>query len=409
MDEIIGYKQIERIQLEREEHRKYWLYSEADLQAPASTKRGVGADGGKKLTLEEEQRFRDQAAGHIQHVVKEISRLKPYCDHVHAGTMSTAIMFFHRFYMEQSFMEVGHLPMAICCIYVAMKIDRKPKGGSNSSSKQQINTLIHQTLDFVFRMSPSAVQLSPSVTYLKKAREAKQLFDKKKVKPKGEQLRITEQSDAAVKVFRDELCYNECLLLSTLGFNTLEVRLPITYIVHYINIINIPADQRDKFIKEACRQLNSTLGATFGLLYPPEVIACCMITRAARVLDSALPKPKKEDHGKTWINAVLLSEKVPLLLHGEVEAQDPTVLVDKLNTSVDKYIVDQKRWLDASHNKGRGRAPPPPHRRVNNGSSGGGGSASSSSSPRRSRRKSSSDGDGSGSGGGAPKRARPER
>lgn len=27
-------------------------------------------------------RFRDQAAGHIQHVVKEISRLKPYCDHV---------------------------------------------------------------------------------------------------------------------------------------------------------------------------------------------------------------------------------------------------------------------------------------------------------------------------------------
>ena len=25
MDEIIGYKQIERIQLEREEHRKYWL------------------------------------------------------------------------------------------------------------------------------------------------------------------------------------------------------------------------------------------------------------------------------------------------------------------------------------------------------------------------------------------------
>lgn len=68
-----------------------------------------------------------------------------------------------------------------------------------------------------------AVQLSPSVTYLKKAREAKQLFDKKKVKPKGEQLRITEQSDAAVKVFRDELCYNECLLLSTLGFNTLEV------------------------------------------------------------------------------------------------------------------------------------------------------------------------------------------
>lgn len=127
-----------------------------------------------------------------------------------------------------------------------------------------------------------------------------------------------------------ELCrsffYIRLLLLSDMR-SWFQSLLPHTlFISLQKKIINIPADQRDKFIKEACRQLNSTLGATFGLLYPPEVIACCMITRAARVLDSTLPKPKKEDHGKTWINAVLLSEKVPLLLHGETRAFRPTLL-----------------------------------------------------------------------------------
>ena len=39
--------------------------------------------------------------------------------------------------------------MAICCIYVAMKIDRKPKGGTNSSSRT-ISDLINITLKYVF-------------------------------------------------------------------------------------------------------------------------------------------------------------------------------------------------------------------------------------------------------------------
>ena len=69
MAEEIGYKQTSRLQLEREEHRKHWLYSEADLQSPASTKRrgssgggggggaAAGPDSGKRLalTLDEER------------------------------------------------------------------------------------------------------------------------------------------------------------------------------------------------------------------------------------------------------------------------------------------------------------------------------------------------------------------
>ena len=51
--------------------------------------------------------------------------------------------------MEQSFLEVAHIDMAICCIYVAMKIDRKPKGGTNSSSRT-ISDLINITLKYVF-------------------------------------------------------------------------------------------------------------------------------------------------------------------------------------------------------------------------------------------------------------------
>ena len=90
------------------------------------------------------------------------------------------------------------------------------------------------------------------------------------------------------------------------------------YIVHYINVINIVATKREKFIDQACKQLNSIQGATFGLLYHPELIACCMIQRAARLLDIALPEPKHSKlAGRTWIHAVLLAKEAPLLLHGD--------------------------------------------------------------------------------------------
>ena len=71
--------------------------------------------------------------------------------------------------------------------------------------------------------------VSPSVSRLQDARAKKLKYEKKKQgKSQQEAETIRKLNEAAVKVFRDELCYNECLLLSTLGFNTLEVRLPIT-------------------------------------------------------------------------------------------------------------------------------------------------------------------------------------
>ena len=45
----------------------------------------------------------------------------------HAGMAATAALYMHKFYMHQSFTDVPHLPMATSCLYLAYKVDSRPK------------------------------------------------------------------------------------------------------------------------------------------------------------------------------------------------------------------------------------------------------------------------------------------
>lgn len=220
------------------------------------------------------------------------------------------------------------------CMYMLLPFTshKSTRTHTHTNTHQTHNTHTHtQTHTYTHKLRLCVLQVRLPITYIVhyinvRARKHYWFLKKKELHPTSFSFHVLLFFPRQLLELCCSFFYIRLLLLSDMR-SWFQSLLPHTLFTSLQKkIINIPADQRDKFIKEACRQLNSTLGATFGLLYPPEVIACCMITRAARVLDSTLPKPKKEDHGKTWINAVLLSEKVPLLLHGETRAFRPTLL-----------------------------------------------------------------------------------
>eukprot|EP00039_Didymoeca_costata_P026527 m.16073 g.16073 ORF g.16073 m.16073 type:complete len:345 (-) comp5579_c0_seq2:116-1150(-) len=265
----------------RSEHSKYWIYSDKELNNPCT----CNTSG---VSLKDENIYRIQAIGHMQQVGKYYGSR----NNMHAGMVASAAMFLHRFYMHHSFLDISHLAMSTCCLYVATKADMKPK-----TKRLALEDLILCSIT-----SAHGQNHKPDAEYLAELRK--------------------------------DVFYHERLLLATLGFNMLDVRVPLDFVAEYVCSIVKKEELQIRVITDACKLLNSILGGVFGLRYHPEVMACCAVKRALH--------NHKVEVDSSWYNNVVENPEFLPPAEGRNELGEQ---IKRLDREVEEYIKEQSAWL----------------------------------------------------------------
>jgi len=325
----------------RKTHAKFWLYTKDDVGTPRSCAKG--------MDLPTERRHRSQAAGHIQQLAKQMQDIakstakkqnKPFrVPRMHAGMAATAALYMHKFYMHQSFTDVPHLPMATSCLYLAYKVDSRPK-------------LLGRPEDFLKDLIKNSYNLVTGASASGK-------------EPWTETLAETLMKD---------FCYHERLLLASLGFNELELRIPGHFIVYFALGLDLvakqegdkqsPEDLRQRLIKYSCRMNNSIMGSHLGLVYHPEIIACSILDMTAREVLKYTANPKGRLHqdlpdpAAPWYTRMIPEKRFP----SAVKFTDP-IAVDDVVLSVDMitevqaeirtYVAGETAWLKCQQENDR--------------------------------------------------------
>lgn len=192
--------------------------------------------------------FREEGIKFIQKLANELK--------LHFTTLATGAVFFHRFYMYQSFKMFPIYPMAATCLFLAGKVEETPK------------------------KSEHIITISRSI--------------------------ITEQQFAQFGPDpKEEMLTLERILLQTLRFD-LEIEHPYTHLLKYIKhcrampVLNLTEDNmNEKILQDAWTFVNTSFYTTLCLQFEPELIAIGMIfltckTSSTEIIDwrDRLPEHK---------------------------------------------------------------------------------------------------------------------
>uniref|UniRef100_A0A914KL32 Cyclin-like domain-containing protein n=1 Tax=Meloidogyne incognita TaxID=6306 RepID=A0A914KL32_MELIC len=217
----------------------HWLWDHKDLEDTPSVR-----DGG--ISLEEENKLRREGVKMIKKMGKSINlRTNP--------TLATACVFFHRFYMFNTFAEYPTHMMALTCLFLAGKVEETPK----------------------------------------KCRDLVQMAnDKYPIQFAGINL-------------IDELILLERILLQTIRFD-LHVEHPYNFLVQYAKEFRLDKDYMSKIVTNAWTFINDSLATSLCLLYEPEVIAVAVLYMSFKMEKIASPlslegeEAKMEEDTEWW-------------------------------------------------------------------------------------------------------------
>ncbi|XP_063931467.1 cyclin-K-like isoform X2 [Zophobas morio] len=145
--------------------------------------------------------------------------------------IATAIVFFQRFYLYQSFQDFPVQDVGSCCLFLAGKVEDSPK---------KLKDIIIKSTSF-----SSGVELK--------------------------------ETDDEYFRKREILLRNERILLQTISFD-LTVEHPYRYLLSYVKALS-----GDRYLAQtAWNYVNDSLRTTLCLQRPPQVISCAAIALAAK-------------------------------------------------------------------------------------------------------------------------------
>lgn len=149
------------------------------------------------------------------------------------NTMATGVVYFHRFYMFQSFKAFPRYVTACCCLFLAGKVEETPK-----KCKDIIRT-------------------------------ARNLLSEQKFMSFGDDP-------------KEEVMTLERILLQTIKFD-LQVEHPYSFLVKYAKCLKGDKVKLQKIVQMAWNFVNDSLTTTVCLQWEPEIIAVALIHLASKL------------------------------------------------------------------------------------------------------------------------------
>eukprot|EP00050_Salpingoeca_kvevrii_P021318 m.109059 g.109059 ORF g.109059 m.109059 type:complete len:288 (+) comp9287_c0_seq2:138-1001(+) len=224
--------------------RRVWRFRPAQIAAAPSTEDGMSS--------EEELRMRSEGVSHIRDIGLRL-RLP--------NTLTaTAAVFFHRFFMFQSFRVFDHATTAIACLLVAVKTADLPLPDGRRIKKR----------DLVLA-SNYALQCH---------------LEKKK--------RVHKMPDNDLEALEHEVDIYERILLPTVGFD-LNVTTPYSY---------LPVMAAHKQVQMyTARTLNTIMGGTLVLTHCPLLVALASMQYAIDKIKDAKVENKQDAEQPWWMAA----------------------------------------------------------------------------------------------------------
>ncbi len=194
-----------------------WYYDKKDLKSSPSIRDG--------LDFETERRYRKEGARFIMECGMSID--------LGHNTMATGVVYFHRFYMFQSFKAFPRYVTACCCLFLAGKVEETPK-----KCKDIIRT-------------------------------ARTLLSEQKFMSFGDDP-------------KEEVMTLERILLQTIKFD-LQVEHPYSFLVKYAKCLKGDKVKLQKIVQMAWNFVNDSLTTTVCLQWEPEIIAVALIHLASKL------------------------------------------------------------------------------------------------------------------------------
>lgn len=230
-------------------NKAMWIFTEEELQNSPSRKCGIA--------VEAENLHRKKAVKYIRTIGQRLN-LRQHVE------ISTAIVFFYRFFTRQSFSEHGHYVVALACIFLATKVESGVKGRADD-----------------------LILADYSLRRKKKYESMKNLINKLRHKKKPR------HDDPALKEYweqKDQLHIYERILLMTLSFDV-NVTHPYKLVMYKVksiissNMKNNPSHGHTRQHKAHMKQMakfswnfvNDSFKTPICLLYAaPKIAAACM-------------------------------------------------------------------------------------------------------------------------------------
>ncbi|CAJ0573189.1 unnamed protein product, partial [Mesorhabditis spiculigera] len=204
-----------------------WIWDQDAVKDTPSARRG--------MTLDEEDRLRREGVKIIMEIGKLMKlKLSP--------TLGPAAVFFHRFYMVNSFQEHPREMAALGCLFLAGKVEETPKKCRD--------------------LAVMARNKFPS------------LYDRH-------------------RNLIDEIMAYERIILHSLNY-VLVIEMPYRHIVDYVTAFHLAPDQSKMVIQTAWTFVNDSLATNICLCWEPEIIAVAL-TKLALTM-----KRLEERPGPNW-------------------------------------------------------------------------------------------------------------
>ncbi|KAL7074419.1 hypothetical protein ACQ4LE_006735 [Meloidogyne hapla] len=224
-----------------------WLWNPEDLENTPSVRAGI--------SIEEENDLRKEGVRVIKEIGKSINlKTNP--------TLATASVFFHRFYMFNTFADYPPRMMALACLFLAGKVEETPK----------------------------------------KCRDLVQIaIDKYPMHFSGNNS-------------MDELILLERILLQTIRFDV-HVEHPYKFLIQYAKGFGLEKDYMSRIVTNAWTFINDSLATNLCLLWEPEVIAISMLYMSFK-MERIGESPEGEDkmgEDAEWWNTYVQNLTVPMM------------------------------------------------------------------------------------------------
>ncbi|XP_031633394.1 cyclin-K-like [Contarinia nasturtii] len=213
---LIDY--IEQLQYEPNKNMLY--YDRKDLRNTPSIRDG--------LEIETERRYRKEGARFIMECGTRMA--------LGHQTIATSAIYFHRFYMFQTFQEFPRYVTASCCLFLAGKVEETPK-----KCRDIIAT-------------------------------ARSILTDPRFQAFSEDLRKA----------KDEIMTLEKILLKIIKFD-LEIEHPYNFLLSYAKCLKGDKEKLQQIVQMAWNFMNDSLSTTVCLQWEPEIIAVAMIHLACKL------------------------------------------------------------------------------------------------------------------------------
>ncbi|XP_013101519.1 cyclin-K [Stomoxys calcitrans] len=194
-----------------------WYYDKNELRDTPSVRDGI--------PLEAERRYRKEGARFIMTCGTQMG--------LGHNTMATGVVYFHRFYMFQSFKQFPRYVTACCCLLLAGKVEETPK----------------KCRDIIL----IARQLLTENHFYSFGKEPK-----------------------------EEVITLERILLQTIKFD-LQVEHPYTFLLRYAKCFKGDQQKLQKMVQMAWNFVNDSLSTVVCLQWEPEIIAVALIYLASKL------------------------------------------------------------------------------------------------------------------------------